>query len=348
MGYQGTLVLGPDYWEIAYIDGDKQLQTIRWNLNRIVSNQTRSKLHTFKYGDFPQQVIECSDENFPETLSAQYPERHFYDPAYKYIFKNGYKAILAITLTLIGLVVLIYFFVLPFAAVFLAGQIPKNLEVEIGDALYENMISNFEINDTLTEQLNYFANEIDFNSEYDITITVVNKDELNAFALPGGHIVVFSEIIKEMKVKEELAALLSHEAAHIENRHSLKNIFRSLSSYLFFTFLFNDINGIASVIAENSNTIMNLSYSRELEMEADAKGLNTLERNKISEKGFVLLFERLQKEHDDMEAVKLLLTHPLTKERIATAKMAYKNQKGIVNNESLENIWQKIREQQTN
>ena len=104
----------------------------------------------------------------------------------------------------------------------LQTQIPIGLETKLGEAMYENVISQFNKDDSLTHKVNDFVKEIDFKTDYAVEITVVKEDKMNAFALPGRHIIVFDKIISNMKTKEELAALLAHEVAHVHYRHSLK------------------------------------------------------------------------------------------------------------------------------
>ena len=130
----------------------------------------------------------------------------------------------------------------------------------------------FETDEEMTALVNEFAANIEFNTEYPINITVVNENVVNAFAIPGGQIVVFDGLLSKMTCKEELAALLAHEVAHVHHRHSLKSMCKSLAGALFVSLVFGDAEGISSILVENSNALMDLSYSRKLELEADNKG----------------------------------------------------------------------------
>jgi beta-barrel assembly-enhancing protease len=165
---------------------------------------------------------------------------------------------------------------------------------------------------------------------------------VNAFALPGGHVVIYDGILKRMKEPDELAALLSHEVAHIQYKHSLKGISRNLAGYMFIALLFNDINGISTVLIENANTLNNLHYSRSLETEADLKALKTLERNNIDQHGMVRLFETLNTK-SDLSYLKILSTHPLTAERIKYTKSAAKRQRNVRENKEMQLLWKSIK-----
>jgi beta-barrel assembly-enhancing protease len=277
-----------------------------------------------------------------ETLKKRYPEKVFFKRRVTDILKLNNATILGVALAVLMLLGLGYWFGLPWLAGAVAARIPVSAEMKMGETMYENMIRAYDVDKRLTAATNDFAKSIDFKTSYPIRITVVNNADVNAFALPGGNIVVFDGILRKMKTKEELAALLAHEVSHVHYRHSLRNIFRSLGGYLFLSLLLNDINGIVTVLADNSNALANLTYSRELETEADRKGMDVLQSEGINLKGFVDLFKLLKGEHGDVGSLKLLSTHPLTEERLRVAETMAKRQKAVGEEAELERKWQVI------
>jgi predicted Zn-dependent protease len=122
-----------------------------------------------------------------------------------------------------------------------------------------------------------------------------------------------------MKSADELAALIGHEASHINNRHTTKMLCRNLAGYLVVSLLFTDVNGVMAVLAENAQQLHSLSYSRKFEQEADEHGLKILMNNKINPEGMIGLFEQLDKEKEE-SAPEIFSTHPLTKERVRNMK----------------------------
>jgi predicted Zn-dependent protease len=138
----------------------------------------------------------------------------------------------------------------------------------------------------------------------------------NAFALPGGGIVVYDAILNNMNSSEQLAALLAHEYAHVELKHATRNLFRTLSGYLFLSVIFGDMSGVGGVLIENAHQLRNLGYSRELETEADNQGLKVLKQNNINYMGMVDLFELLKKESNAVQVNELISTHPDLDNRI--------------------------------
>lgn len=339
IAHDATLTLMPDHWLIHYRDPSGELTSVRWTLPGIIADENFSNLFIFRYGEFPQQTIECKDESLPETLKKRYPEKVFFKKRITDIFKLNNTTIVAVAFAVLMLMGLGYWFGLPWLAGAVASRFPVSTEVEMGDTMYENMIRAYDVDERLTAATNDFARSIDFKTPYSIRITVVKDNEVNAFALPGGRIVVFDGIIRKMKTKEELAALLAHEVSHVHYRHSLRNIFRSLAGYLFLSLLLNDINGIVTVLADNSNMLANLTYSRELETEADTKGMAALASNGISLKGFVDLFTLLRGEHGDVASLKLLSTHPMTEERLRVAEEMVKGQGNVRDDGELERRW---------
>ncbi|WP_439557120.1 M48 family metallopeptidase [Dyadobacter sp.] len=342
--HDAVLELMPGYWLITPKQQNADFQTVRWELPGIVTEQGFTNTFIFRYGEHPQQTIECKTENLPEILKQKYPNRVFFK---RRISDNIFKS----PLTLVGFIVLVtgllaatYFFILPFAAEKVAGQIPQPVEVRLGDALYDNLISGYKVDSSLSLKVNDFAKAIDFKTKYPIRISVVKEKELNAFALPGGHIVVFDGILQKMKTKEELAALLAHEVSHVHYQHSLRSIFRSLSGYLFVSLIFNDVSGIIAVVAENSNMLVNLTYSRELESEADRKAMEVFQAQGISLKGFVDLFKILDTAAEGTASNELLSTHPLTADRMQYASELAREQTAFRDQSELQKRWLQLRE----
>src|SRR5205823_5662759 len=133
--------------------------------------------------------------------------------------------------------------------------------------------------------LNQFYKQLHYDVHYPVQITVVHSDEMNAFAIPGGHIVVYDAILETMKTPEELAALLAHEASHVALRHSLRNIFRSQARKMFLSLLMGNQASIVSVVVNNADELKGLEYSRSLETEADNNGIQLMANSNINVQG---------------------------------------------------------------
>lgn len=342
VSHSACLSLYHDSWLIEYSDPLLNNRIVRWEINQIERDMGFTSIFIFRYGDFPKQTLECKNEHLLDSLKQLYPDQPFFDKKIDFLLRQNTTLILGLAVVLIGSLVGSYLYILPWFAEKISIQIPISMEIKFGEMMYENTISHYKKIDSLTVRVNNFVKDIDFKTDYPIDVTVVQENEINAFAMPGGHIVIYDKLLRQMKSKDELAALLAHEVSHVHYRHSLKSIFRSLSGYLAISLLLNDLNGIAAVLAENSDMLVNLSYSRSLEQEADEKAVEILRANNINLYGLLDLLTLLEKGNTDSEPFELLSTHPLTKERIAFAKKMANKQVGISANESLEDKWKAI------
>ncbi len=226
----------------------------------------------------------------------------------------GFTNIMFIALGLFALIVLAYFYVLPPVAEKSAALLPESFDNEIGDVFMDTFLDENEVDTTKTQYLEQFAAKLHLQNHKPLHFTVVTSDEVNAFALPNGHIVVYSGILENMESPEALVALLGHEAAHVNNRHSTKMLCRNLAGYMVVSLLFTDVNGIMAVLANNAQQLHSLSYSRAFEQEADEQGLEILMLNNLNPNGMVKLFEQLEQE-SKISVPEIMSSHPLTKER---------------------------------
>ena len=237
-------------------------------------------------------------------------------------FKVGGGMIVASILLFLAIILLgISFVLFPWLVQKAAQFVPQEYEVKMGEEMYKSFIRSQQIDTAKTRLAEEFLRQIDFKTSYPLHVTVVASPVKNAFAMPGGHIVVFLQLLKEISSKEELAALLGHEGAHVTLRHSTKHIFKSLSTYLLVSALFGDMSGLSAILVQQAGQLNQLSYSRELEKEADETGLETLVSNHIDPQGMLDLFNTLQKGSEKGDEVpEFLSTHPMTENRVEAIK----------------------------
>jgi predicted Zn-dependent protease len=126
-----------------------------------------------------------------------------------------------------------------------------------------------------------------------VEISVLDSKIINAFALPGRHIVITSAMLEETKTPEELAGVLAHEMGHITERHSLKRVVRAYGLELIFQLvagqgdLFNAVGGLGYTLAESR-------FSRADETMADRLGVERMLAAGLSPASLADLFERIQ------------------------------------------------------
>lgn len=147
---------------------------------------------------------------------------------------------------------------------------------------------------------------------------MIESDNFNAFATPDNCIFVLSKVFDELITYEQLAALLSHEYAHIKNRHGMKLIAQNLSWELLSAVLINNEN---EKFISSANKLLSLSNSREFELEADKVGLSLLEKNQLNPSGMIEILEITENiEHDVNQLPFYLNTHPSNEERVKSIK----------------------------
>lgn len=344
--FNASILINANHLSIHYADKEI-IHEIKWRLeNTYHSNPSESNLISFKNHEFPTQELkmETSTDFIKRLTSAKNKNAGFYLRNWQL---RGVFLISIIIGLFIGICSFFYFKGLPILADNAAKSFPITYEIQLGEEIYKNSISTDKIDSAKSKLLNEFYSNLNNSSEYPIHITYLNEDVVNAFALPGGRIVIYDGIINKMNRYEELAALLAHESSHIIERHSTRTMFKSIGGFALVSILFGDATGFISVIADNANAINNLSYSRELEEEADKKGIDLLLKNHIDLKGMVQLFKTLENEekktNSNENVMKFLSTHPLTAERIKTATMYSKKQNKKKQHELLFQLFNKIK-----
>jgi predicted Zn-dependent protease len=314
----------------------------RWELTDSRFEETGDTL-IIRNSKCPGKLIAISDPFFSKTLFSIIRNNGRIQH-YSLASELGMAKISIFTICILSLLAAGYFFVLPYIAEKSVALLPESVDSYIGDAFLETFLDEHTIDSTKTKYLNEFAAELDLGNSKPIQINVVESDEINAFALPNGQIVIFTGILNDMESPDQLVGLLAHEVSHINLRHSTKMLCRSLAGYLLFSLVFNDNNGIVGVMTENAQELQFLSYSRSFEREADEKGLTTLMKNEIDPTGMVKLFEALETA-EDQSLPEILSSHPLTKDRKENMrKIISRTPYEIRENKKLEALFEQLTE----
>ena len=154
-------------------------------------------------------------------------------------------------------------------------------------------------------------------SPYPFQVRVSGRPEINAFAAPGGHIVLLRGLIEEARSPEEVAAVLAHEIAHGLERHPMQGLVRAVGVIVVFNALMGDTTAVGEVAARFGQLLLISSYTRKDEVAADRIGIGLLNRAGIRGDGLVAFLGRMGQKGSDAEKVpRLLSTHPADRERI--------------------------------
>ena len=245
-----------------------------------------------------------------------------------------------------GLAVGLYYLVIAGVSSVGLQLISPKKEAELGKMIYSSLVSGMPVDSAAGEKLAAFAGKLRLSENYTLHFTVVDEKEVNAFAIPGGHIVVYKGILQQMQRPEELVALLGHEASHVNERHSLRNMLQDMTGTFVLSLVLGDMGALGGTIAGNANKLRSLSYSRSLEEEADEKGMERMLQNKVDPKGMIWLMDRLKEAEKEIRMPGFLSTHPLTEERKATAQKFVSSHRGDPElSPELQKSWEKLKEQ---
>jgi predicted Zn-dependent protease len=155
---------------------------------------------------------------------------------------------------------------------------------------------------------------------------VLNSSVPNAFALPGGFIVINRGLLVGLKSEAEMAAVLGHETGHVTARHSLAGYQRALAANVLLTGIAVVAGGTVGVMELSGITasLVNNGFSREQEREADWLGIDYMVKAGYNPEGAVRLqeyfYSELEGGKNPMFLEGLFRTHPFSKERLDNAR----------------------------
>lgn len=195
-----------------------------------------------------------------------------------------------------------------------ADQIPIEEETKLGRASFEGMKPQLKLQDSgpAYDAVKTIGTRLTQGSKYSYEFHLVQDDMLNAFALPGGIIVVHTGLINATKRPEELAGVLAHEVQHVEQRHSLEGMVKNLGLRAVWALVTGDLGG--TLAGQAALQLTTLKFSRDAESEADDKGFDALVKQGIDPSGMPDFFKTMSEKAADAPAA-FLSTHPLSEDR---------------------------------
>ncbi len=147
---------------------------------------------------------------------------------------------------------------------------------------------------------------------YPFKVAIIEKDVINAFAVPGGYIYVYTGIVNKANNEAELAGVLAHEMAHITKHHYRDAVMKQAGlSILMDALLGENASQLSQAVASMFSTLSQLKVSRENEDDADATGTRYLGDSRRNPTGIATLFSRMPSSGIDW-----LSTHPASTDRV--------------------------------
>lgn len=195
------------------------------------------------------------------------------------------------------------------------SNISDEQEVEIGKQTNQQVLSQYQLdnNAQIQDYVNNLGQELVNSSDsrdIPFTFQVVASDEVNAFATPGGFVYVTTGLLKTAENRAQLASVMSHEIAHINEKHGVKGLKQAVAA-----------QGIASTAGVDSSALAQIAYkltvelpkSRSFEYEADRSGFRILQQAGYPAEAFANFLTKLESSGGTPE---FLRTHPTGEHRI--------------------------------
>lgn len=216
----------------------------------------------------------------------------------------------------------------------------SNKESQIGRSIMRDIRNSGQVveDPLVTEYINEIGSRVAAQTndgDHEFTFFVIEDQRINAFALPGGFIGIHSGLLDATRNEDELAGVLSHEVAHVTQRHIARAMHASSRQSLLSTAIMlgavlasaagggPQVLQAGMAIAQGTAAQKQIDFTRANEYEADRIGIAALSDAGFDPYGMASFFEVLSRRTTrapDQRAPEFLLTHPVTTARIAEAR----------------------------
>lgn len=257
---------------------------------------------------------------------------------------RGFRLVVAVAVALVFLPVfaLVWFWLNADSfSKWAADQVSVEQEIRLGQMALEQMRGDMNFlpggapADGAVERIGV---RLTAGSAYPFRFYVVRDSRVNAFALPGGPVVVYTGLLRAADSADEVAGALAHEASHVERRHALRNMIHALGLRAVMAVALGDYAG--GIWGDMGARLAELSYGRDLEREADLDALATLRRTGLPAEGMARFFEKMAAREG--AGIDFLSSHPAGEERLRALRAAMAAQ-GPYLQQSLDVDWDALK-----
>lgn len=209
--------------------------------------------------------------------------------------------------------------------------IPTTTEISMGRDIHRRIASSdkFSTNKELVARIDRIGQKlarVSDRQDYQYHFFVIEKDELNAFTIPGGNIYIYTGLVNKLKSDDEIAAVLAHEIGHCAARHTIKKFQAAVGYDLIGGIILNEVGmqeQVRRIASMSSSAVMRLvfsAYGRQDEHESDKLGLKYMDLAGYDLDGMVGSFQVLEKESKGPDVPLILRTHPYISDRIKAVR----------------------------
>ena len=208
---------------------------------------------------------------------------------------------------------------------YVAPLLPYSLQAKLGETVLDELIADNEqcTGSAGLAAINRLANDLAQEAGYthEVTVHIVKGGPVNAFTLPGSILVFYSDLIDKAS-NAQVAGVLAHEIGHVVHYHPTKGLVRAYGIDLLIKLLSGGYSDVLSTVGTGGSALLAMRNGRAFEREADATGVDLLEKRGLRADGVSTFFEQmLEKEPKDAaSAAGIWSSHPPTQERIAATK----------------------------
>jgi beta-barrel assembly-enhancing protease len=214
----------------------------------------------------------------------------------------------------------------------IADRIPVSWEIKMGEQFFDQVKAEGKLvsdNGRSNQVATITRPLLDaVGTGYAFHFHIIEDTNINAFAVPGGHIFIHTGLLAAADTPEEIAGVLGHEIAHVTERHGFRSLINAAGLYLIVQFFFGDTTGLMAVLTDGSQMLLRQGYSRNFERQADDVGWEYLVKANIDPRGMIRFFKRLKEEEAKYPqlrgSLQLLNTHPTSDERMQRLEEKWK------------------------
>jgi beta-barrel assembly-enhancing protease len=304
-------------------------RTFRWPLAGVRQTQGfyAGEQVRLEHGGELSDALLVADVAFLTALRAAAPKvaQAFHDPRRRRFFAAA--AVLAAVATL-AVAAALYAWGIPGLADVAAARVPVAWEVAIGEAAVAELAPAAKRcrdpeRERRIDEITAVLLRTVPQARYPFRVTVVDHAMVNAFATPGGFIVIFRGLLDRTENAEELAGVLAHEIQHVLHRDATRAILRQASTAVLIAALVGDVSGVLAFGVQSAQALGDFRHSREAERAADRDGLAMLQAASVDPAGMLAFFRTMERLEGSQPAIaQYLSTHPASAERLQVLSAA--------------------------
>lgn len=198
-------------------------------------------------------------------------------------------------------------------------KISKVSEEKLGELFWEtfqhsdNEIIDLEVSEPINSIISRICDANSFDKS-ELKVHVIQNKDINAFALPDEHLVIYTGLITECENESELAGVISHEIAHMKLNHVMKKLGKEVGLTALISI--SSGNSGSEIAKQAAKILSSTAYDRKLERESDMAAADYLVTAQIDPEAFAEFLFRLSKNEDKINSqFSWLSTHPDSKTR---------------------------------